>query len=32
VIAERIARIVETRLLPALPGLGMPKGTLKLYK
>jgi hypothetical protein len=32
VIAERIARIVESRLLPALPGLGMPKGTLKLYK
>lgn len=31
-IAERIARLVETRLLPALPGLGMPKEAMELYE
>jgi hypothetical protein len=30
-ITERIARIVETRLLPALPAFGMPEKTLALY-
>jgi hypothetical protein len=30
-IAERMAKIVDARLLPALPGLGMPKSELKLY-
>lgn len=30
-ITERIAKIVETRLLPALPRLGMPEETLALY-
>jgi hypothetical protein len=30
-IAERIARIVETRLIPALPGLGMPPEAMARY-
>jgi hypothetical protein len=30
-IAARVSRIVEARILPALPGLGMPREDLEAY-